>query len=102
MLNLLATKIDGLEIAYIAVGILLGIAIIAAFIAGDFTWYRDYRGIYCSNRDCNRILARKPHQQFVGTFGRRVCAQTSRSERNAGCTGKKMRYYTNHFIRKPL
>lgn len=33
MLNLLATKIDGLEIAYIAVGILLGIAIIAAFIA---------------------------------------------------------------------
>ena len=33
MLNLLATKIDGLEIAYIAVGVLLGIAIIAAFIA---------------------------------------------------------------------
>ena len=33
MLNLLATKIDGLEIAYIAVGILLGLAIIAAFIA---------------------------------------------------------------------
>ena len=33
MLNLLAANIDGLEIAYIAVGILLGIAIIAAFIA---------------------------------------------------------------------
>lgn len=33
MLNLLAANIDGLEIAYIAVGVLLGIAIIAAFIA---------------------------------------------------------------------
>ena len=33
MLNLLTANIDGLEIAYIAVGILLGIAIIAAFIA---------------------------------------------------------------------
>ena len=86
MLNLLAANIDGLEIAYIAVGVLLGIAIIAAFIAQIVI----------------AILARKPHQQFVGTFGRRVCAQTSRSERNAGCTGKKMRYYTNHFIRKPL
>ena len=33
MLNLLAANIDGSEIAYIAVGVLLGIAIIAAFIA---------------------------------------------------------------------
>ena len=33
MFNLMAAKIDGLEIAYIAVGILLGIAIIAALIA---------------------------------------------------------------------
>lgn len=33
MLNLLATNVDGLEVAYIAVGILLGIAIIAALIA---------------------------------------------------------------------
>ena len=32
-LNLLAANIDGSEIAYIAVGVLLGIAIIAAFIA---------------------------------------------------------------------
>ena len=33
MLNLLAANIDGSQIAYIAVGVLLGIAIIAAFIA---------------------------------------------------------------------
>lgn len=33
MLNLLAVNIDGLEIAYIVVGILLGIAIVAAFVA---------------------------------------------------------------------
>ena len=33
MLNLLAANIDGSEIACIAVGVLLGIAIIAAFIA---------------------------------------------------------------------
>ena len=33
MLNLLAANFDGSEIAYIAVGVLLGIAIIAAFIA---------------------------------------------------------------------
>lgn len=33
MLNLLAANVDGLEVAYIAVGVLLGIAIIAALIA---------------------------------------------------------------------
>lgn len=88
MLNLLAANIDGLEIAYIAVGILLGIAIIAAFIAQIVIAI----GYGAETAPINSL----------GLSGWRVCAQTSRSERNAGCTGKKMRYYTNHFIRKPL
>ena len=49
MLNLLATKIDGLEIAYIAVGILLGIAIIAAFIAQIVIAIGYWRGNRTSN-----------------------------------------------------
>ena len=50
MLNLLATKIDGLEIAYIAVGILLGIAIIAAFIAQIVIAIGYWRGNRTNNR----------------------------------------------------
>ena len=105
MLNLLAANIDGLEIAYIAVCILLGTAIIAAFIAQIVIAIGYWRG----NRTNNSLglsggeYARKLlDQNGMPDVQVRVCAQTSRSERNAGCTGKKMRYYTNHFIRKPL
>ena len=85
MLNLLAANIDGLEIAYIAVGVLLGIAIIAAFIAQIVIAIGYWRG----NRTNNSLGL------SGGEYARKLLDQN-------GCTGKKMRYYTNHFIRKPL